>query len=84
MWFKDHVYLASWISAGLAVVALLVNLRKSSLRGTPIDSTRAILMFLCLSSFPAALTPVFDSTARTFAQIVFSFTLVAMLVRRRE
>jgi hypothetical protein len=84
MWFKEHVYLASWISPIIAVIAIILKLRKPDPGGKPTNWTRMLLMILCLTSFPVAVTPTFDSSARDFAKYVFSFTLVAVVVMRGE
>jgi hypothetical protein len=84
MWLKDHVYLATWLSALLAVVTLIWNLTRTASRGQPINITRIVVIFICISSFPVAVTPTFDSSARTFAQYVFSLTLVMAVMMRHE
>lgn len=83
-WLKDNVFLASWISPIIAVVAIVLRLRKPETNGKPVNWVRLVLLVLCLSSFPVAVTPTFDASARDFAKYVFSFTLVAAVVMRGD
>jgi hypothetical protein len=35
MWFKEHVYLASWISPIIGVIAIVLKFRKPDVDGKP-------------------------------------------------
>lgn len=71
-WFKDHVYIASWVSMTLSLIAILVaQFRNSKTSGRPFNWFRMIGIVLTLTSFPVILTPAFDTTAREFAKYVF-------------
>jgi hypothetical protein len=83
-WLKEHAYIATWLSPLIAVVGIVLSVRKAEVEGKPVNWTRLLLMVLCLTSFPVVVTPTFDNSAREFARFVFSFTIAAIVVMRRE
>lgn len=83
-WMKDHVYIASWLSAFTAIGVVLFKARKPSPLGKPVNWTRILLIVLALGSFPVAITPTFDGMARGLAWNLLMFTLGGIIMMRHE
>ena len=84
-WLKEYDYLANWIFALFAAIFFVWTVRVEVSRDPKVkDYTRAILMFLCLSSVPVAITPTFDGYARAFAACVVGVALIVIINTRQS
>jgi hypothetical protein len=69
-WLKDNAYLAEWLAALIAVVGLITSAPKSG--NGSVDWPRTILYFCTIMLLAVAITPQFDTSARSLAGLMFS------------
>ena len=83
-WLKDHSYLATWISASIAITMAGA---KAIGKLASIDWRELISIILLLTCVGVAMSPVFDEKARSFAQTLIFFLLgygVLDMLKRRQ
>ena len=80
-WFKEHVYVASWVSPLIAIAIALVKGKGQSER----TSTFWLVIDLAfLSSLAVAFTPYFDDQARSFARTFCMVSFGAILIGKHR
>lgn len=76
-WFKDHVYVASWLSLLIATIGLVIkNVRAPA---GEVDWIQAAAIIASLACVSVVLTPSFDATARSFGAMFATFTMGYLL-----
>jgi hypothetical protein len=77
-WLSDHVFIASWLSVLIALVAMLRQAHKS---GQPIKWNSVVLRLGFLICLSAVLTPSVDHESKVVLRSVLAITLGALIVR---
>ena len=80
-WFKEHVYVAAWLSPLIAITIALVKGKGQSER----TSTFWLVIDLAyLSALAVVFTPYFDEEARSFAKFFCMVSFGAILVGKHQ
>ena len=80
-WFRDHVYIASWLSPIIVITIAIVKGKGQSER----TSTFWLVIDLAfLSSLAVAFSPYFDQQARHFAEFFCLSSFGAILVGKHR
>ena len=80
-WFKDHVYIAAWLSPIIGLIGIIVRTPKTT-SGDP-DWSRILVYLSFLTCLAVTLTPQFDERARSIAGTLLFTGLGFIIVDRR-
>jgi hypothetical protein len=77
-WFKDHVFVATWLGPVIAIVIAIMKGRRTE--GRPFDWYRLMMYFTFFLCLAVKFTSQFDESARTFAGTLAYGLLGAILI----
>lgn len=84
-WFKDHVYIASWV---FPPIAIIITLLKKKSAGEHVDLILLFAMVLFCICLGISFTPQFDDKSREWAHnlttLLIGYILVANVYGRRK
>lgn len=69
-WLRNNVFLAAWLSLLIALVGICIQNTRSNTYH--VDWSRIVIYVAYLTFIAVAITPIFDTTARTMAGILVS------------
>jgi hypothetical protein len=81
-WLKEHVYLASWLSPLITLIALLVRAPKKGRTGE-VDWLSIVLYVVLLTLVAGGLSPSLDKGAALFARTMMVFVLIVIVYREK-
>jgi len=81
-WFESHAYVANWLLVPLSVIPPIV-FRAKQRQFARMDWLRLVLTLLVFSGFAVAITPIFDTDARSFGKYMATVLLFALIVAFR-
>jgi hypothetical protein len=80
-WFKDNVYIASWI---FPPTVILINFLRSRNKGIKPNTTKNLIMVAFAIALAVSFTPQFDVKARSIAETLVFILVGYLIVSRNE